>query len=376
MFSSVTSIICLMIASVSNEPQTNLSHRIYDEIRNGYSSFEKNEDFDNTKTTYSWGSITPNTSTVYITSDVLPPGFVCLPVVSCYGTLNDNRIEIRIITPGNTSPCPRGQIPCQSTYEIGKCGLRYVSNISTVDGSSSPGAFPWQAYMVNQTGYSGSGVLIDQYHVLTAAHKVYMNGATPEMISIYMGVHNPLQLGIRYTVQRVLLHPNFNPSNLFNDIAILRLNIPVTPLPQENINTICLPSERQTFEGQACWVAGWGQTDYLTAVMPSREKRQVQVPIVNYQTCYASMSSGAVLGESARIFLDPVGELCAGGQGSRDACMHDGGAPLVCEVGGRFFASGIVLWGKGCGIPGVYGVYANVTHYVNWITGAIAMLSG
>ncbi|KAK4887575.1 hypothetical protein RN001_003846, partial [Aquatica leii] len=361
---------------VLSETQLTQSQKSYDEIRNGYSSFEKNTDLDDTRTTYPWGSVTPSASTLYITSESLPSGFVCLPVGSCYSAENDNRIEIRIITPGNISPCQRGQVPCPSTFQAGQCGLRFSTNASRVDGPSSPGAFPWQVYMVNQTGYSGSGVLIDEYHILTAAHKVYMNGATPEMIGIYMGVHSPLQLGIRYTVQRVLLHPNFNPTTLFNDIAILRLNMPVAPLPQQNVNTICLPSEKQTFIGQACWVAGWGQTDYVMSSMPSPEKRQVQVPVVNFQTCYASMSSGSVLGENARKFLDPAGELCAGGQGSRDACMHDGGAPLVCEVAGRFFVSGIVLWGKGCGIPGVYGVYANVTHYVNWITSAVAMLSG
>ncbi|KAF5274869.1 hypothetical protein FQA39_LY07051 [Lamprigera yunnana] len=300
---------------------------------------------------------------------------MCLPISSCESK-NDHGIEIRIITPGHITPCPQGQIPCLNTLESSHCGLRFAPNVSTLDGIAAPGAFPWQVYMVNQTGYSGSGVLIDEYHVLTAAHKVYMNGATPEMIGVYLGVHNPLRLGMRYIVRRVLLHPNFNPITLFNDVAILRLHMPIAPLPQQEVNTVCLPSERQTFEGQACWVSGWGQTDYYMDDLPSREKKQVQIPIVNYEKCYSSMSSETVLGSNARIYLDPVGELCAGGQISRDACMYDGGAPLVCEIGGRFFVSGLVLWGKGCGLPGVYGVYANVTHYVKWITTTITMLGG
>ncbi|XP_031328396.1 mast cell tryptase-like [Photinus pyralis] len=338
---------------------------------NGYNGLETILGSDDTKTVaFPWPTVSSSAA-----AENLPGGYVCAPIGSCTTASNSNEIDIRIITPGSTNPCPRGQTLCATPTGASQCGLRFATNLSNVDGLASPGAFPWQVYLVNQTGYAGSGVLINEYHILTAAHKVYLNGASPEMVGVYLGVHNPQQLTVRHAVHRILLHPNFNPTTLFNDIAILRLSAAITPLPQMLVNSVCLPSQHQVFEGQACWVAGWGQSGYVIT-NTLQEKRQVQVPIVNYNMCYASMSSESVLGANAKRYLDPVGELCAGGQGSRDACMNDGGAPLTCEVNGRFYVAGLVLWGKGCGVPGIYGVYANVTNYVNWISSAMALLTG
>lgn len=82
---------------------------------------------------------------------------------------------------GNVNPCPEGQAPCAGTAGGNQCGLRFASNVSNADGFATPGAYPWQAYLLNQTGYAGSGALLDEYHVLTAAHKVYVNGY-PEIV--------------------------------------------------------------------------------------------------------------------------------------------------------------------------------------------------
>lgn len=69
--------------------------------------------------------------------------------------------------------CPPGQEPCTINPQS-QCGIRYVSNIPQMDGNTVRGAFPWQAYLVNsQTNqFIGSGALINQNYVITAAHKV------------------------------------------------------------------------------------------------------------------------------------------------------------------------------------------------------------
>lgn len=48
---------------------------------------------------------------------------------------------------------------------------------------------------------------------------------------------------------------------------------------------------------------------------------------------------------------------------------------MVCDCNGKFTVAGIVIWGKGCGQPGVYGVYANVAYYATWITDTISLLN-
>lgn len=70
------------------------------------------------------------------------------------------------------------------------------------------------------------------------------------MIGVYFGVQASDNLGVRYNVSRVFLHPNFDPSNLFNDLALLRLSSPITPVTQQNINIVCLPRQGQSFVGQ------------------------------------------------------------------------------------------------------------------------------
>lgn len=70
--------------------------------------------------------------------------------------------------------CPTGFFPCYGSTV--PCGTRFITPNNTADGESNYGAYPWQAYLRNTTNaFAGSGVLIDPYHVVTAAHKVYLN---------------------------------------------------------------------------------------------------------------------------------------------------------------------------------------------------------
>ena len=121
-------------------------------------------------------------------------------------------------------------------------------------------------------------------------------------------------------------------------------------------------------------VSGWGQTNYAAANAPTTGPIQVTVPIVSYPTCRNSMLRPDVLGSNTDAYLDPNGEFCAGGEARQDACTQDGGSPLVCPVNGQYVAVGLVLWGKGCGSPGVYGVYLNLSWYRQWIAATVSAL--
>ncbi|KAF5303518.1 hypothetical protein FQR65_LT08217 [Abscondita terminalis] len=350
-------------------------------------------------------------SFVYNIYTQLPPGYTCVPAGTCPPGQGMPGLDPRIVTGGN--PCAPGQVPClvqttttptttTSTTTTTRpttpnpatfCGRRMVTNVTPFDGYASQGAWPWQAYLMNQTGFAGSGALITANAVLTAAHKVYGNRqvliplfqyrililvsrANPSLIGVYMGVYNPAQLGTRLSVATVTIHPQFNFVNYFHDIAILTLTNPIATLPQQLINTICLPPPGTSFVGRTCSVSGWGQTNFNSNDAPIGQQKQVNVTIVSYATCYASMSNPLVLGQSANAFLDPVGEICAGGEPSRDSCTHDGGSPLVCFNNGTFVLAGLVIWGIGCGDSGVYGVYINVPNYLSWIQTALSNPSG
>lgn len=65
-----------------------------------------------------------------------------------------------------------------------------------------------------------------------------------------------------------------------------------------------------------------------------------------------------------RIYSDE--EICAGNfiSGGEDSCSGDSGGPLVQNK----TLVGIVSWGIGCGMPKYPGVYAEVSHYINWMS--------
>ncbi|CAG9839340.1 unnamed protein product [Diabrotica balteata] len=390
--------------------------------------------------------------------------YLCLPTGTTCPTSGTGTIDPRIVTPVGaavaatttaTATCPTGTTACFGTNTA--CGTRFVTANTSASGTATYGAFPWQAYLRNTTNaYSGSGVLVSPYYVITAAHKVYLNVNTPTAVTVLMGVYNPtslvnvqsstvariavhpnfvattlfndiavlqltqpIVLGIyadintaclpaagtsfvgqantptavtvlmgvynptslvnvqSSTVARIAVHPNFVATTLFNDIAVLQLTQPIVLGIYADINTACLPAAGTSFVGQACAVSGWGQTGFTVFDAPTNPQKQAFVTIVSYATCRASFAMANLLGTNVDTYLDPNGEICAGGVSMVDACTQDGGSPLVCpSTTGAHNIAGLVIWGKNCGQTGVYGVYVSVPNYTTWIQSQMTTPAG
>ena len=73
--------------------------------------------------------------------------------------------------------CNNGIGTIGNNYLEGACGIRKIQpQPQTIPGQASFGSYPWQAAFLSVDGsYFGSGVLIDERHVLTVAHKVQNN---------------------------------------------------------------------------------------------------------------------------------------------------------------------------------------------------------
>lgn len=63
-----------------------------------------------------------------------------------------------------------------------------------------------------------------------------------------------------YGVAEIKIHPMYKKNNLFNDIAVVKLNKDVKFKP--NIDTACLPKDDDDFTGKECVATGWGTDAY------------------------------------------------------------------------------------------------------------------
>jgi len=260
--------------------------------------------------------------------------------------------------------------------------------------SAKEGQFPWQAMLalLPPKGRSDLGparfccgaVLINTRTVLTAAHCIKERSERYEVwlgrLTSDLGKQECGQQRLRVT--KAVKHPQFNPSTLKYDIAVLGM---LTEFGQgaqfsEWVVPACLPAPRQAawlyytaqsprpgcprqeVQDRSCsrqgLVSGWGLQDEAgTSVSP--DLQHVTVPMVEDSQCDKMYSALTKLKEF---------QFCAGTTaGGKDACAGDSGGPLVVEQEGRFYLAGLVSFGRGCGRAAYPGVYTRLTSFLPWI---------
>lgn len=94
----------------------------------------------------------------------------------------------------------------------------------------------------------------------------------------------------------------------------------------------------------------------------------VELLTVEQKTCRDSFDNIRKNDESLPNVTDNM--FCAGTMGGgNDSCLGDSGSALVIPESYVFFAKGIVSWGmRECGKSGTYGVYTQVSRYLDWIS--------
>lgn len=167
-------------------------------------------------------------------------------------------------------------------------------------------------------------------------------------------------------VSDIIIHPEFNPKTVFNNVALLILSRPLKKA--DNIGTICLPPPGLVNNAQECFVTGWGKSMFGSQSAPSVILKKIRVPMVPFNECQRALRTTRL----GALFNLHDSFVCAGGKQGQDACTGDGGGPLVCPDPNnpkRYQLTGIVSWGIGCGENGVPGVYADVAKFRDWVDG-------
>ncbi|CAJ1065457.1 transmembrane protease serine 4a isoform X4 [Xyrichtys novacula] len=215
--------------------------------------------------------------------------------------------------------------------------------------------WPWQVSLQQNGRHTCGGSIVSSNWVVTAAH--CFAGSKKELSGwkVVAGKTYLATLG-GYSVDRIILHGDYDTARNDYDIAMMRLSSPISI--GETRKPVCLPP--QSFgltAGATMAVTGWGYLEENGNVSPSLQK--AAVPLIDRAKC----SSPTVYGNAITQRM-----ICAGYmEGKVDACQGDSGGPLVYFTSSQWHLVGVVSWGVGCARERRPGVYCNMEEMLNWI---------
>ncbi len=194
------------------------------------------------------------------------------------------------------------------------------------------------------TGQFCGGALVGLDWVLTAAH--CLQGLKPRDLVVYHGdVHLPGS-GRYYPVGKFIVHGGYAASTDDVDVALIRLE---RKLVASAVVVLALPvAQLAAFtDGASVVVSGWGDRVEGSG-QGSEDLMTAKIQVVSAAACEAAYP-GRI---TPRM-------RCAGSD--TDSCQGDSGGPMVFSQEGKQYLVGVVSWGDGCGRPGKFGVYADLT---------------
>ncbi|XP_068624921.1 uncharacterized protein [Battus philenor] len=239
--------------------------------------------------------------------------------------------------------------------------LRRYRRIYNPDESASVDEHPFMAaLLVNDKLWCG-GAIIDYDTILTAAHCLqlqYNNRFFREyvkMLTVRVGSSNATSGGELYRVTEIFFHPNYKPSTLEFNLAIVKLHKNITDRSNVKADVIkysrnnIVPADTQiTFLG---WGSVWADGSSGGQVL----LQKVVLPIYDLFDCQDIYGRELVTRTN----------FCAGYITMlKNVCNHDAGGPAILDgvlVGILSFSS------KRCDLPDQPAVFSHVGAVAKWI---------
>merc|ERR1712025_49778 len=248
------------------------------------------------------------------------------------------------------------------------CGVPNQATPNRIVGGSETdiAEYPWQVSLLSSIdvlNHFCGGSLISNKHVVTAAHCTEGKIASDIFVSIgdsWKFVSDEADSAI-LPVMTIKQHPDYSGQDIQNDISILELSQTIDLFSKPNIKPLCLPSAGKVYSGEDAVVSGWGTIHQGSPSPANLHGVDVQI----YGNC----------GDMTQHMTEDM--ICAGdiNNGGVDSCQGDSGGPLFLpdsSNGGAETLAGVVSWGFGCGDAGNLGIYAEVSHFRDWIDSQIS----
>uniref|UniRef100_A0A8C0JCU8 Peptidase S1 domain-containing protein n=1 Tax=Chelonoidis abingdonii TaxID=106734 RepID=A0A8C0JCU8_CHEAB len=228
------------------------------------------------------------------------------------------------------------------------------------------GSWPWQVSIREGSNHICGGSLIAESWVVSAA------GAISSAYLVNLGEYqllNPSESLVSFPIKEIYRHPSYTDIGFSGDIALVELETPVKF--NSVIRPICLPASSVEFpSGMECWVTGWGDTQYGGSLTAPKTLQEVQVPLIDRDTCNSLFNTGSYPDDPQGI--NPIKQDMICELTPRFCCLQgDSGGPLVCEWDSAWLLAGVVSWGVECARPNRPGVYILLPPYADWIQGYV-----
>lgn len=251
------------------------------------------------------------------------------------------------------------------------CGVDIKIRPRIIGGTAAQEAeFPWNVAIYYKNKVECGGSILNDRYILTAAHCLKMPPKKPweeervlelKDIKFVIGSHrleeeskNSNFTILERTPVEFIIHPDFNLETFTNDIALARLNEPISTYAF-NILPVCLPPPNFKFENIKAVVSGWGAEKENQG--PTNILKKTSLRVLPNSICANKLQNN----------FEPETMLCAATPG-HDACQGDSGGPLVSTLGTLTnYQIGVVSFGIGCGNYKYPGAYTRLNKYLWWI---------
>ncbi|XP_039448057.1 chymotrypsin-1-like [Culex pipiens pallens] len=216
---------------------------------------------------------------------------------------------------------------------------------------ADPNQFPYHAALQTADGLTFCGAaIVNQRWVITAGSCA--QGKATSDVWVVVGTNRVDALAVpRHTVDRIVIHPNFDVNVYANDVAVLRVLRPF--IFSESIQPITLGSDNVEAESNAV-ATGFGRTA-ISDSTPASFLRYVNVDVITNEECQEAFDDSY----QERLHGNTVCTRSAEGSG---ICLGDAGGPLVIDD----TLVGVISWGIPCGM-GMPDVYARVSAHRAWV---------